>query len=146
MLVLSLALSSVQNWTEKLDQAEQENLSVCSPGTVHARRSHCAICASCSSTTLTHVQLGTTEQSFRSFSGVWLSRQSFPIPYLSADYFCSCVTLCICPQWTAPYFFHTISPGFQPCCLPSFPSHISLLEAPCLTALLWETQFRNCAC
>lgn len=36
------------------------------------------------------------------------------------------------------HLFHTVSPAFWPCRLPNFLSHISLLETPCMTALLWD--------
>lgn len=123
-------LIHVQNWTGKLYQVKQENLSVCFRRCVlFACRSWCDICSFCSSIALTHVQSGTANQSFRSFSGIRVSRQSFFHPVFVSWWF-----LLMCLYWMA-LLFDAIYSLCQPRWLPNFLSLICLLEAPCLTGL-----------
>lgn len=121
-------LIHVQNWTGKLYQVKQENLSVrfrwCVLSACH---SWCDICSFCSSIALTHVQSGTANQSFRSFSGIRLSRRSFLHPVFVSWWF-----LLMYLNWMT-LLFDAIYSVCQPHWLPNFLSLICLLEAPCLT-------------
>lgn len=110
---------------ETLSGKAWTHLSVCFRWCVlSACHSWCDICSFCSSFALTHVQSGTANQPFRSFSGFWLSRH---LPFFHPVFVSWFLLMCL--YWMA-LLFNAIYSICQPHWLPNFPSLICLLEAP----------------